>query len=266
MMMPERLREGVVGLFEGRGDGAAAAFFSPLAALFASLAGRADVTAAFPEFPALFGGIVEGLERGDPEEVEDRLTILYAYLHGAGSAYAPAERKELDASGGYWCHAGGLSPLRRAASDIAADTRLADYGAGNGFQGLLFQHLYPHRKTTLIEISGPMIERGRSLRKMMGIAPERIEWIHGSVADVPPRNFDFIYIYRPLRPEGEEGRRFYEGFAEDLSRVRHPVTIYSIADCLKDFLDDRFRITYDDGQLTCFAKGEEGIAPTPERE
>lgn len=254
-MLPERLRENVAGLFKGRGGKGAALFFSSLAALFASLAERADVAAAFPEFPALFPKVVEGLERGDPEEVEDRLTILYAYLHGAGSAYTPAERAKLDAAGGYWCHAGGLSPLRKAAPHITADTRLADYGAGNGFQGLLFQYLYPHRKTTLIEISGPMIERGRSLREMMGIPPERVEWIHGSVAEFPPRNFDFIYIYRPLRPEGEEGRRFYEGFAKDLAQVRHPVTIYSIADCLKDFLDDRFHVTYDDGQLTCFAKG-----------
>jgi hypothetical protein len=254
-MLPERLREDVAGLFEGRGDKGAAHFFSSLMALFASLEGRADVAAAFPEFPALLPGVVESLERGDPEEVEDRLTILYAYFHGAGSTYTPVERAELDAAGGYWCHAGGLSPLRKAAPHIAADTRLADYGAGNGLQGLLFQHLYPHRKTTLIELSGPMIERGRSLQGMMGIPPERVEWIHGSVADVPPRNFDFIYIYRPLRPEGEEGRRFYEGFAEELARVRHPVTIFSVADCLKDFLDDRFHITYDDGQLTCFAKG-----------
>ena len=254
-MLPERLRKDVAGLFEGRGDKGAAVFFSSLAALFASLEGRADVAAAFPEFPALLGGLVESLERGDPEEVEDKLTILYAHFHGAGSAYTPAERAKLDAAGGYWCHAGGLSPLRKAAPHIAADTRLADYGAGNGLQGLLFQHLYPHRKTTLIELSGPMIEKGRFLQGMMGVSPERVEWIHGSVADVPPRNFDFIYIYRPLRPEGEEGRRFYEGFAEDLAQVRHPVTIYSIADCLKDFLDDRFHITYDDGQLTCFAKG-----------
>jgi hypothetical protein len=255
-MMAERLRRDVAGLFEVRGDEGAASFFASLAALFASLAGRADVAASFPEFTTLFAAVVESL-RGDPEEVEDRLTILYADLHGAGSAYTPDERAKLDAAGGYWCHAGGLSPLRRAAPHIAAETRLADYGAGNGFQALLLQHLYPHRKTPLIELSGPMIDQGRSLQEMMGISPERVEWLHGSVADVPPRDFDFIYIYRPLRPEGEEGRRFYEGFAEELSRVRHPVTIFSVADCLKDFLDDRFQITYDDGQLTCFAKDAE---------
>lgn len=254
-MPPEGLRKDVAGLFEGRGDKEGAVFFSNLAGLFASLAGRADVAATFPDFPPLFAAVAESLEKSDPDEVEDRLAILYAYLHGAGSSYTPAERAELDAAGGYWCHAGGLSPLRKAAPHITADTRLADYGAGNGFQALLLQHLYPHRKTTLIELSGPMIDRGRSLQGMMGIAPERVEWIHGNVADVPPRDFDFIYIYRPLRPEGEEGKRFYEGFAEELSRVRHPVTIFSVADCLKDFLDDGFRITYDDGQLTCFARG-----------
>jgi hypothetical protein len=246
----------VAGLFESPGEKGAADFFSSLAGLFASLAGRADAAAAFPDFPALFAALVESLERKDPEEVEERLTVLYACLHGAGSAYTPAERAKLDAAGGYWCHAGGLSPLRKAAPHITAATRLADYGAGNGFQALLLQHLYPHRKTTLIELSGPMIDKGRSLREMMGVPAERVEWIHGSVADVPPRDFDFIYIYRPLRPEGEEGRLFYEGFAGELSRVRHPVTIFSVADCLKDFLDDRFRIIYDDGQLTCFEKGE----------
>jgi len=253
---PDRLRRDVAALFESWGDKGEAGFLSSLAALFAALAGRADVAAAFPDFPAHFAAVVESLERKDPEEMEDRLTVLYARLHGAGSAYTPDEREKLDAAGGYWCHAGGLSPLRKAAPHIAADTRLADYGAGNGFQALLLQYLYPHRKTTLIELSGPMIDKGRSLREMMGIPEERVELIHGSVADVPPQDFDFIYIYRPLRPEGEEGRRFYEGFAGELSRVRHPVTIFSVADCLKDFLDDRFRITYDDGQLTCFAKGE----------
>ena len=98
-----------------------------------------------------------------------------------------------------------------------------------------------------------MIEKGKILQGMMGIPVDKTEWIHESVIDVPPRDFDFIYIYRPLRPEGKEGQRFYRMFAEELAGVRHRVTIFSIADCLKDFLPDGFRIFYDDGQLTCFS-------------
>ncbi|MEK6775351.1 MAG: hypothetical protein AABY87_00545 [bacterium] len=219
--------------------------------LFNSLGSRTDFPGLYPGFAPLFFRFRRDLDRGDPERVEDDLTQIYCYLHGSNNGYSPSDRQEMDAYGGYWCHAGGLSPLLRAGPYITPETRLADYGAGNGFQGLLFQYLYPHKKTCQIELSSRMIESGRRLQSFMGIPGQKVEWIHKNVIEVQPADFDFIYIYRPVRPEGR-GKAFYESFARDLDQVRHPVTIFSIADCLKDFLGRRFRIFYDDGHLTCF--------------
>jgi len=250
---PSGLARTCAALYRGTKEGEGKALlFASLAEIFGSLALREDVAVVYPRFGSLFGTFRASLEAGDCERVEDGLTLLYAYLHGADSTYAPGERAELDALGGYWCHAGGVSPLMRARSHIGPGSRVADYGAGNGLQGLLLQALYPHRQTTLIELSGPMVEKGRRLREMMSIAEKKVRWIHGSVTGVPPEEFDFIYIYRPLRPEGEEGRNFYEWFARRLDGVTRKVTIFSIADCLKDFLRPPFAAFYDDGQLTCF--------------
>ena len=78
--------------------------------------------------------------------------------------------------------------------------------------------------------------------------PEELRWT------CEPSQFDFVYIYRPLRPEGEAGLRFYRQFAADLAASESGAVIFSIADCLKDFLDDSFLRFYDDGQLACFRK------------
>ena len=237
----------------GREEGEVSLLVS-LSEFFRSLALREDLLLAYPRFAALYEGFLERLEAQDPEGGEESLTMIYAYLHGCDSDYTPEERRALDARGGYWCHAGGLSPLLRAGPCIFPETRSADYGAGNGLQGLLLQYLYPHRRTTLIELSGPMVKKGKALGAMMGLPDDRIEWVHGSVEAVSPRAFDFIYIYRPLRPEGAAGRSFYSWFAGELALVRHRVTIFSVADCLRDFLDSgRFTPFYDDGQLTCFS-------------
>jgi len=250
---PAVLAERCAALFRGAGaKEGEASLFSSLASVFGGLARSPDALAAYPELPPLFDAFLGSLEGGSREAVEDRLTMIYAYLHSADSGYAPEERVELNALGGYWCHAGGLSPLRRAAPWIRPGSRVADYGAGNGLQGLLLQALYPHRSTTLIELSGPMVEKGRRLQELMSIPAGKVRWIHGSVTGVSPEEFDFIYIYRPLRPEGEEGRSFYERFARQLAAVDREVTIFSIADCLKDFLAPPFTAFYDDGQLTCF--------------
>lgn len=223
-----------------------------LSELFDDLAGREEIGETFPGFADLYGDLLRGRESGDDDAVEGALAAIYCLFHGRGGAYTPAERRELDAHGGYWCHAGGFNPLARAAPFIDPATRLADYGAGNGFQGLLFQHLYPHRSTTLIELSGPMVEFGKRLQTLLGIPGERVRWIHGNVARVSPRDFDFIYLYRPMRPEGP-GRAFYEMFAREAARADRRLTIFSIADCLKDFLPGGFQTFFDDGHLTCFA-------------
>jgi hypothetical protein len=71
---------------------------------------------------------------------------------------------------------------------------------------------------------------------------------------VPPLTFDVIYLYRPVRPVGA-GRAFYEMFAGTVGRAGHPVSIISVADCLRDFLPPSFRVVHDDGQITCFTNG-----------
>jgi len=242
-------------LFDGAGrDPKEIELFHDLFALFSSLAMQPGFAAGHPELKGLVARCRKEALAGSADGAEAGLAAVYAYLHGAGMTYSADERKKLDDLGGYWCHAGGFAPLWRAAGMIGPDTRLGDYGAGNGLQGLLLQHLYPHRKTTLVEISGPMVAKGRLLQDALAIAPGRVAWIHGSVEAVRPSQFDFIYIYRPLRPEREAGRVFYESFAADLAASRHPVVIFSVADCLKDFIDTSFQLFHDDGQLACFRR------------
>ena len=67
------------------------------------------------------------------------------------------------------------------------------------------------------------------------------------------KNYDFIYIYRPLKPEGK-GIQFYTQFAEEVSQSEGSVVIFSIADCLAGFLPNKFKTFYSDGHLTCFRK------------
>lgn len=225
-----------------------------LGALFDELAARTDVDGVVPSFRPLYRQLVEARAGGDPDATEAALLRVYCDLHGSGGAYARQEREEFERLGGYWCHAGGIEPLHLAAPLFGADTRFVDYGAGNGLQGLLFQLLYPHRLTTLVELAGPMIEQGRRLRALLGIPKERVEWTHASIMDVSPRRFDVIYLYRPVRPAGE-GRTFYEMVARELAGVDHPVWIVSVADCLREFLQPGYRVLHDDGQVAIFALG-----------
>jgi hypothetical protein len=94
-----------------------------------------------------------------------------------------------------------------------------------------------------------MVAQGRRLQPLLGIPEERINWLHASIMDMPPREFDVIYLYRPVRPEGP-GRAFYEMLAAGLARAPRPVTVVSVADCLRQFLPPTFRALHDDGQVT----------------
>jgi hypothetical protein len=219
--------------------------------LFDVLARRPGIDDVVPSFVKFHQELKIARETGDEDRIETALARLYCVVHGSGGAYAEAERAAFEKLGGYWCHAGGLEPLHVAAPFFTPETRFVDYGAGNGFQGLLFQHLYPHRLTTLVELGGPMIDQGRRLQALLGIPDDRVDWVHANIMDVPPSGFDVIYLYRPVRPEGE-GRAFYEMFAGEVAKVSHPVTIVSVADCLRDFLPPSFRVIHGDGQITCF--------------
>ncbi len=191
------------------------------------------------------------LRGDDGDRIEEAFLEWYAHVHMHEAPYTPAERARMDHAGGYWNHAGGLGPLLRAAPHIRPETVSVDFGAGNGLQGLLLQWLYPHARTVQIEISSRAVAIGRRLQGWLGIPAERVEWIAGDVLDHSPLGYDFVYLYRPVRPAGA-GRPFYERFAADLERSDREVVIFSIADCLRDFLSPRFEVFYGDGQLTCF--------------
>ncbi len=222
--------------------------------IFATLPPPPDPLGMWPDYAALQGRFQEALTQARPDPVEEAFLELYCHLHGHEAPYTAAERERMDEVGGYWCHAGGLSPLLKAGEHILPDTVSGDFGAGNGLQGLLLQKLYPHARTVQIEISSRMVEAGRVLQQWLGIAEDRVDWVVGDVLDHSPQGLDFIYLYRPVRPEGA-GRLFYERFAADLAEAPRRVVIFSIADCLKGFLGKEFEVFYGDGHLTCFRNG-----------
>lgn len=220
--------------------------------LFLILPDPPDSASLFPRFNELRSSLESAVMKGGAEELEDAFLELYAHLHMNEAPYTSDERRRLDTAGGYWNHAGGLSPILKAQPFIGPETVSADFGAGNGLQGLLLQVLYPHRKTVQIEISDQAVNIGRQICEWLRVPGKRIEWIVDDILNVPITGYDFIYLYRPLRPEGR-GLDFYSRFAREVESEDQPPVIFSIADCLKDFLsEDCYEIVYGDGHLTCF--------------
>lgn len=225
--------------------------------LFLELPPPPDPFGLMPRFAELRDALSRAVQGNDGEVLEEALLELYCHVHGHEAPYTQAERRRVDQVGGYWCHAGGLSPILKAGPFISSGTVTGDFGAGNGLQGLLLQKLYPHGLTVQIEISSRMVEAGRLLQRWLEIPPDRVKWIVGDVLDASADGMDFIYMYRPVRPEGE-GVRFYEDLAAELSRSRQEVIIFSIADCLRDYLPPAFEVFYSDGHLTCFRRAGHG--------
>ena len=226
----------------------------PMARLVRELLARRVPPAAAPlfsDFTALRDRLEAAVRSGGAFEIEERLLELYAHLHMHEAPYTADERRRMDAAGGYWNHAGGLSPILKAAPWIGPDTVSADFGAGNGLQGLLLQILSPHRRTVQIEISRRATEIGNELRSWLGVPAERVEWRVADVLGEPATGYDFIYLYRPVRPDGP-GREFYARLAREVESAERPPVIFSIADCLRDFLSGRYEVFYGDGHLTCF--------------
>jgi hypothetical protein len=224
-----------------------------LMALFATLPAPADPWGLYPDYGALREHFLDAVDRGVTEPLEESFLTLYSHLHGYEVPLTPLERLRFRAGHGYVCHAGGLSPVVKAAPYINADSVVADYGAGNGLQGLLMQILSPHRMTVQIELCSRLLESGKQLQAWLGVPQERVTWVAADVADVSPEPMDFIYIYRPVRPEGA-GRRFYQRFARALAASQGPCIVFSVADCLRDFLPRSFDAFYHDGHLTCYRK------------
>lgn len=225
--------------------------------LFLILPDPPDAAIMFPRFSELRAAVEDLIGSGDGEALEDAFLELYAHLHMNEAPYTTDERRRLDEAGGYWNHAGGLAPILKAGPWIGPETVSADFGAGNGLQGLLLQVLYPHKRTVQIEISKRAVEIGRGLQEWLRVPQDRVEWIVDDVRNVAATGYGFIYLYRPVRPEGT-GRDFYTRFAREVESEEHPPVIFSIADCLREFLSDRFEVVYGDGHLTCFKPRESG--------
>ena len=223
-----------------------------LMVLFAELPAPPDPGGHFSQYEAYKETFLESIDGQDADALEEAFLTLYAHLHMHEARYTPEERELMDMAGGYWAHAGGLSPILKAGHWISPATVSADLGAGNGLQGLLFQYLYPHQLTMQYEISSDMVSLGKRLQEWLGISEDRVEWVVGDVCDQVFEDIDFYYLYRPVRPSTERGEAFYENLAEMLDWGEQPVVIFSIADCLKQFLSRRFKVFYTDGHLTCF--------------
>jgi len=217
------------------------------------LASDEEVQKEIPDINRYAGKFMSAIEDNNPLELEHALMNLYAKLHSAGSKYSSSERRLLDARNGYSCYAGGLSPIIKAEDFIRPGSVVADIGAANGLQGLLFQYLYPHRKTIQIELSSEMIRIGKILQQALGISNNCIEWINDDILNVSLMDVDFVYIYRPSSPISS-GRKIFEAIARKLNDMDKPLVIFSIADCLAEFLNKSFSIFYTDGHLTCFSK------------
>jgi hypothetical protein len=214
---------------------------------------------AFADLGRLQDRLARVAESGSAEDVESALLRLYDHVHMSDAPYSPEERRRMDASGGYWNHAGGLSPIVKAGPWIAPDTASADFGAGNGLQALLLQVLFPHARTVQIEISARMRDIGEGLREWIGVPRHRVEWVTDDVLETPATGYDFVYLYRPVRPEGP-GRDFYARFAREVESETRPPVIFSVADCLRDFLSARYEVFYSDGHLTCLRPANGDLA------
>jgi hypothetical protein len=191
------------------------------------------------------------LKKNEPSILEKALLNLYIRLHSAGSAYSLQEREILTRRKGYSCYPGGLSPLIKAAQFITPDSIVADLGAGNGLQGLLLQCLCPHKKTIQIELSSEMIRVGQIFQQALGIGADRVEWIRDDIVNVPIEAADFIYMYLPAKPLAG-GEEVYKAIACKVNKIKRPLVIFSVADCLAKLIDKQFSISYTDGHLTCF--------------
>jgi hypothetical protein len=219
--------------------------------LFAALPSPPDPVGLYPDYAELKNRFLTALDGDDEMATEEAFLALYCHVHGHEAPYTTVERARVNETGGYWAHAGGVSPILRAGAHIRPDTVLGDFGAGNGLQALLMQRLHPHEKTIQIEISSKMVEAGRALVDWLGVPAERVEWIVGDVLDHSPAGMDFVYLYRPVRPTGE-GRAFYETFAAEIGRGVSEAIVFSIADCLGEFLPTSYQVFFSDGHLTCY--------------
>lgn len=225
-----------------------------LVLLLAQLPPPPDPLGVYPRVFQLQATLRQRLANGDGEAIEEAFLELYAHLHGHPAPYTPAERRRVDETGGYWAHAGGLSPILKAPDFVHRSCASIDLGAGSGLQLLFIQQLRPHYRSVQVDISSRLLAWGQVLQGWLGVPREHVQWLHADLMDVSIHGFGFVYLYRPLRPEGP-GRAFYQRLARELAQASRPVVVFSVADCLGQFLPPSVECFYSDGQLTCYRAG-----------
>ncbi len=217
------------------------------------LAENENIQVLLPDIEQHSNKLKQALAGNDVNQIDFAVAHLYSHLHGIGSKYSSTERNLLDDRNAYSNYPGGLQPIVMAEPYIQKDSVTADLGSGNGLQALLLQRLYPHKKTFQVELSSDLIETGKILQEALGLNDRDIVWINDDILNFPLDELDFLYLFRPSRPFGD-GVKTYHILRDKLKAHSKALTVFSIADCLADFVDDRFSTFYDDGHLTCFQK------------
>ncbi len=167
--------------------------------------------------------------------------------------YTSDERRRMDEAGGYWNHAGGLAPILKAGPWI---------GPGNGQCRFRRRQRSPGTPAAG-PLSPPANRPDRDLRTRGGDRQSDFaEWLRH------PRREDRVDGRRRPRaaPPAAMTSSTSTGRCVPKARVAtstpvspakssprpYPPIIFSIADCLRDFLSDRYEVFYGDGHLTCF--------------
>jgi hypothetical protein len=213
----------------------------------------------FPRWGERRDALVCAARSGDGDAFDDALNQLYSHLAIRPEGYTPAERDRVDAAGGYWAHAGGVSAVLVARRWTTPDTVAIDLGAGTGLQGLLLQRLVPHRLTVQVEISRSLVAVGRALQRWLEVPGNRVAWALADVTDLRVRGVELVYLYRPVRPDHPSGGRFYARLAADLRTDPTVRTVVSVADALGPRLAPEFETVHADGQVTCLRR----VTPLP---
>jgi hypothetical protein len=240
--------------FDGH-TAADAARLADLVGCFVCRATPPPPASAYPRYDELRGRLETAAGGDDGERLEEALLELYAHVHGFSAPYTCEERRRVDETGGYWCHAGGLSPVLRAADLLQPDAVSLDLGAGNGLQLLLAQLLRPHRLAIQIEISSVMVEQGRELQAWLEIDEARVAWRVEDVMEASVRGANLVYMYRPLHASGP-GVSFYDRLAREMVAATELDHVLSIADAMGARLEPHFRVAHTDGHLTHFERVE----------
>ena len=82
--------------------------------LLARLSAPPDPEGDFVEYGERKERFLTSAAGDDYEVLEEAFLSLYAQLHMHEAEYTAGERRRMDEAGGYWAHAGGLSPILKA--------------------------------------------------------------------------------------------------------------------------------------------------------